>query len=82
MRRGRPLHELAPVAIGRWASEGESPYAMTLGGRRRFRRNDVLEVIDDARTSRHYALLPSAVVSSDGRRIAGTIGRSMTRTPH
>jgi excisionase family DNA binding protein len=40
------LLEVAPVTIGRWASEGKLPYAMTLGGRRRFRRDDVLQVVE------------------------------------
>jgi excisionase family DNA binding protein len=40
------LFEVAPVTIGRWASEGKLPYAMTLGGRRRFRRDDVLHLFE------------------------------------
>jgi excisionase family DNA binding protein len=40
------LLEVAPVTIGRWASEGKLPCAMTLGGRRRFRRHDVLHLIE------------------------------------
>jgi excisionase family DNA binding protein len=32
------LLQVAPVTIGRWASEGKLPYSVTLGGRRRFRR--------------------------------------------
>jgi excisionase family DNA binding protein len=40
------LIEVAPVTIGRWASEGKLPYAMTLGGRRRFRRDDVLHLVE------------------------------------
>lgn len=39
------LLEVAPVTIGRWASEGKLAYSMTLGGRRRFRRQDVLDVV-------------------------------------
>ena len=38
------LLEVAPVTVGRWASEGKLPYATTLGGRRRFRRDDVLDI--------------------------------------
>jgi excisionase family DNA binding protein len=38
------LLEVAPVTVGRWASEGKLPYATTLGGRRRFHRDDVVEV--------------------------------------
>jgi excisionase family DNA binding protein len=39
------LLEVAPGTIGRWATEGKLPYAMTLGGRRRFRRDDVLHLV-------------------------------------
>jgi excisionase family DNA binding protein len=39
------LLEVAPVTVGRWASEGKLPYAMTLGGRRRFRRAEVLSLV-------------------------------------
>lgn len=38
------LLEVAPVTVGRWASEGRLPYATTLGGRRRFHRDDVVKV--------------------------------------
>jgi excisionase family DNA binding protein len=37
--------EVAPVTVGRWASQGKLPYAVTLGGRRRFRREDVLDLV-------------------------------------
>lgn len=40
------LLEVAPVTIGRWASEGKLPYGTTLGGRRRFRRDDVLRLFE------------------------------------
>jgi len=40
------LLEVAPVTIGRWASEGKLPYARTLGGRRRFRRDQVLKLVE------------------------------------
>jgi excisionase family DNA binding protein len=40
------LLEVAPVTIGRWASEGKLPYSMTLGGQRRFRRDDVLPLVE------------------------------------
>jgi excisionase family DNA binding protein len=40
------LLDVAPVTIGRWASEGKLPYATTLGGQRRFRRADVLQLVD------------------------------------
>ena len=40
------LLEVAPVTIGRWASEGKLPYSMTLGGQRRFRRDDVLQLVE------------------------------------
>ena len=39
------LLEVAPVTIGRWASEGKLPYATTLGGRRRFHRDDVADMV-------------------------------------
>lgn len=38
------LLQVAPVTIGRWASQGKLPYSMTLGGRRRFRREDILPI--------------------------------------
>lgn len=38
------LLQVAPVTVGRWASEGKLPYAVTLGGRRRFRRSDMLAI--------------------------------------
>lgn len=38
------LLQVAPVTVGRWASEGKLPYAVTLGGRRRFRREDMLAI--------------------------------------
>lgn len=51
------LLEVAPVTIGRWASEGKLPYAMTLGGRRRFRREDVIDVV---RRLAHVTAPPAA----------------------
>jgi excisionase family DNA binding protein len=33
--------QVAPVTIGRWASQGKLPHSLTLGGRRRFRRDDI-----------------------------------------
>lgn len=36
--------QVAPVTVGRWASEGKLPYASTLGGRRRFRRDDIAAI--------------------------------------
>lgn len=36
--------QVAPVTIGRWASQGKLPYSVTLGGRRRFRRDDILAI--------------------------------------
>jgi excisionase family DNA binding protein len=38
------VFQVAPVTIGRWASQGKLPYALTLGGRRRFRREDILAI--------------------------------------
>lgn len=38
------LLQVAPVTVGRWASEGKLPYGVTLGGRRRFRRADMLAI--------------------------------------
>jgi predicted site-specific integrase-resolvase len=38
------VFQVAPVTIGRWASQGKLPYALTLGGRRRFRRDDILAI--------------------------------------
>lgn len=38
------LLQVAPVTVGRWASEGKLPHAVTLGGRRRFRRADMLAI--------------------------------------
>jgi excisionase family DNA binding protein len=40
------LLEMSPVTIGRWASEGKLPYAVTLGGRRRYRRADVTHLVE------------------------------------
>jgi excisionase family DNA binding protein len=36
--------QVAPVTIGRWASQGKLPYSVTLGGRRRFRRQDIAPI--------------------------------------
>jgi excisionase family DNA binding protein len=36
--------QVAPVTIGRWASQGKLPYSSTLGGRRRFRRRDIVAI--------------------------------------
>jgi excisionase family DNA binding protein len=36
--------QVAPVTIGRWASQGKLPYSLTLGGRRRFRRQDIAPI--------------------------------------
>jgi excisionase family DNA binding protein len=38
------VFQVAPVTIGRWASQGKLPYALTLGGRRRFPREDILAI--------------------------------------
>ena len=39
------LLQVSPVTIGRWASEGKLPFGVTLGGRRRFRREDILSIV-------------------------------------
>jgi excisionase family DNA binding protein len=36
--------QVAPVTIGRWASQGKLPHSFTLGGRRRFRRDDIVAI--------------------------------------
>jgi excisionase family DNA binding protein len=41
------LLEVSPVTIGRWASEGKLPYAVTLGGRRRYRREHVIHLVEE-----------------------------------
>jgi predicted site-specific integrase-resolvase len=38
------VFQVAPVTIGRWASQGKLPYTLTLGGRRRFRRDHILAI--------------------------------------
>ncbi len=37
--------QVAPVTVGRWAAEGKLPYSKTLGGRRRFHRDDVEAIV-------------------------------------
>ena len=40
----RALH-VSPKTIIRWANEGRIPCTMTLGGHRRFRRDDIEDVV-------------------------------------
>lgn len=54
--------EVAPVTVARWAAQGKLPYAMTLGGRRRFRREDILAI------ARRLTQAPAALVVPKSRR--------------
>ena len=38
------LLHVSPKTVTRWAAEGLIPYVVTLGGHRRFRREDVNEI--------------------------------------
>jgi excisionase family DNA binding protein len=52
------LLQVAPVTIGRWASQGKLPYSVTLGGRRRFRRQDILAIVERLSEPRTVSAVP------------------------
>ena len=60
--------QVAPVTIGRWASQGKLPYASTLGGRRRFRRRDIVAI---ARQLSQATAAPADPAVSRPRRARG-----------
>jgi excisionase family DNA binding protein len=37
---------VSPRTVSRWADQGRIPHVVTLGGHRRFRRSDVVKLID------------------------------------
>jgi excisionase family DNA binding protein len=39
------LFEVSPATVARWAKQGKLPYRMTLGGRRRFPREEILTIL-------------------------------------
>ncbi len=45
----RILH-VSPKTVDRWADQGRIPCVVTLGGHRRFRREDILAVADQMGT--------------------------------
>ena len=60
--------QVAPVTIGRWASQGKLPYSCTLGGRRRFRRRDIVAI---ARRLSQATVAPADPVVPRSRRARG-----------
>ena len=60
--------QVAPVTIGRWASQGKLPYSLTLGGRRRFRRQDIAPI---ARELSQARIAPAARVTPKSRAARG-----------
>jgi len=39
------LFEVSPATVARWARQGKLPYCLTLGGRRRFLRKEILAIL-------------------------------------
>ncbi len=39
------LLQVAPITVARWAAAGKLPYSVTLGGRRRYPREDILVIL-------------------------------------
>jgi excisionase family DNA binding protein len=60
--------QVAPVTIGRWASQGKLPYSLTLGGRRRFRRQDIAPI---ARRLGQASIAPAERVAPKSRPARG-----------
>jgi excisionase family DNA binding protein len=60
--------QVAPVTIGRWASQGKLPYSVTLGGRRRFRRQDIAPI---ARELSQARIAPAECVAPKSRPARG-----------
>ena len=60
--------QVAPVTIGRWASQGKLPYSCTLGGRRRFRRRDIVAIV---RRLSQATMAPADPVVPRSRRARG-----------
>ncbi|MBI3454767.1 MAG: helix-turn-helix domain-containing protein [Candidatus Rokubacteria bacterium] len=50
------LFEVSPATVARWTREGKLPFVLTLGGQRRYARNQVIELI---RRTRERPLRPA-----------------------
>ncbi len=65
------LLQVAPITVARWAAAGKLPYSVTLGGRRRYPREDILLILKrltEPRSTngrRRHAVVPRAAA---GRR--------------
>lgn len=41
------IFEVSPNTVARWARSGKLPYVLTLGGRRRYDRLEIMKLVDD-----------------------------------
>lgn len=41
------IFEVSPNTVARWARSGKLPYVITLGGRRRYDRLEIMKLADD-----------------------------------
>ena len=60
------LMEVSPNTVTRWAREGRLPFVLTLGGRRRYVRDDVeklVKVLLDPQRACEYQPLPGRTVT-------------------
>lgn len=61
------LLEVSPNTITRWAREGRLPFVLTLGGRRRYVRDDVeklVKVLLDPRRTSEFQMISGRMVTT------------------
>lgn len=46
------LFEVSPATVARWTREGKLPFVLTLGGQRRYARDQIAALIERSRESR------------------------------
>lgn len=46
------LFEVSPATVARWTREGKLPFVLTLGGQRRYNRNQITDLMRQTRESR------------------------------
>ncbi|MDO8531644.1 MAG: helix-turn-helix domain-containing protein [Dehalococcoidia bacterium] len=59
------LMEVSPNTVTRWAREGRLPFVLTLGGRRRYVRDDVeklVKVLLDPRRTSEFQIISGRMV--------------------
>lgn len=47
------LFQVSPATVARWTRQGKLPYTRTLGGRRRYPRGKILDLLQEVEDERH-----------------------------